>query len=36
VKVYKSTFRNSEQKDLAEGSGTTGGYTVAPTYGRSS
>jgi HK97 family phage major capsid protein len=34
VKVYKSTFRNSEQKDLAEGSGATGGYTVAPTYGQ--
>jgi HK97 family phage major capsid protein len=33
VNVYKSVFRNSEQKDLAEGSGATGGYTVAPTYG---
>jgi HK97 family phage major capsid protein len=33
AKVYKSVYR-THQKDLAEGSGTTGGYTVAPTYGR--
>lgn len=32
VKVYRSSLNNWERKDLAEGSGTTGGYTVAPTY----
>ncbi len=33
-KVYGSTFRQFDKKDLAEGSGTTGGYTVAPDYGK--
>lgn len=33
AKVYGSTFQSFETKDLAEGSGPTGGYTVAPTYG---
>lgn len=32
TKVYSSNLNNWERKDLAEGSGTTGGYTVAPTY----
>ena len=32
-KVYGSTFQVFESKDLAEGSGPAGGYTVAPTYG---
>jgi HK97 family phage major capsid protein len=32
-KVYGSTFRQFETKDLAEGSGQTGGYTVKPDYG---
>jgi HK97 family phage major capsid protein len=32
VKVYHSSLNTWERKDLAEGSGTTGGYTVAPTY----
>jgi len=32
TRVYKSNRNNWERKDLAEGSGTTGGYTVAPTY----
>lgn len=33
-KVYGSSFREFDKKDLAEGSGTTGGYTVAPDYGK--
>ncbi|WP_406699243.1 phage major capsid protein [Singulisphaera sp. Ch08] len=33
-KVYGSSFRVFDKKDLAEGSGTTGGYTVAPDYGK--
>lgn len=32
-KVYGSSFVSFESKDLNEGSGTAGGYTVAPTYG---
>lgn len=32
VKVYRSSLNSWERKDLAEGSGTTGGYTVAPLY----
>jgi HK97 family phage major capsid protein len=32
-KVYGSTFSAFEKKDMAEGSGPSGGYTVAPTYG---
>lgn len=32
-KVYRSDFVSFESKDLAEGSGTAGGYTVAPDYG---
>lgn len=32
-KVYGSSFVSFETKDLNEGSGTAGGYTVAPTYG---
>ncbi len=33
-KVYGSSFRVFDKKDMAEGSGTTGGYTVAPDYGK--
>lgn len=33
AKVYGSSFVSFESKDLNEGSGTAGGYTVAPTYG---
>lgn len=32
-KIYESKFQNFEAKDMAEGSGVTGGYTVAPNYG---
>lgn len=34
VTVYKSSLHSWERKDLTEGSGTTGGYTVAPLYAR--
>lgn len=34
AKAYGSEHIVFEKKDLAEGSGTTGGYTVAPTYGQ--
>lgn len=36
AKVYGSTFRvaDKQDKDMAEGSGQTGGYTVAPDYGK--
>jgi HK97 family phage major capsid protein len=34
IKVYGSKLNTWERKDMAEGSGTTGGYTVAPLYAR--
>lgn len=34
TKVYRSSLHSWDRKDLAEGSGTTGGYTVAPLYAR--